>query len=272
MPSPPAGWKPLYMGIRSIRQQLLAPVDQIGCDKLFDPKAKKAVQHYQILLSLMLSSQTKDAVTAEAMRKLLLHGCTVEKIQKTEETTVAELIYPVSFYRNKARYIKQTTDIIHKDHDCVVPDSYDELIALPGLGPKMIHLFLQSAYGRCEGIGVDVHVHRISQRLGWVPRTVKGPEDTRKALESWLPREYWSDINGMLVGFGQTVCTPRNPQCGNCDVRNLCPNAFKEGSAGKSQSPQEQPKKNKASLSASSLQVNDLEDLLAKPPRKRSRT
>ena len=97
----------------------------------------------------------------------------------------------------------------------------------------MVHLFLQSAYDRCEGIGVDVHVHRIAQRLKWVPSTAKGPEDTRKALESWLPKEYWDDINGMLVGFGQTVCTPRNPKCNACDVSGMCPSAFAESNNAK---------------------------------------
>jgi hypothetical protein len=105
---------------------------------------------------------------------------------------------------------------------------------MPGVGPKMAHLFLQCADDQnTSGIGVDVHVHRIVQRFEWVPKTVKGPEDTRKVLESWLPQKHWSEINEVLVGFGQTICTPRHPKCELCPANSLCPSAFKECSAPK---------------------------------------
>mmetsp|Transcript_19627 Transcript_19627/g.31156 ORF Transcript_19627/g.31156 Transcript_19627/m.31156 type:complete len:120 (-) Transcript_19627:84-443(-) len=95
---------------------------------------------------------------------------------------------------------------------------------LPGVGPKMAYLCMQTAWGRSVGIGVDVHVHRISNRLGWVNST--NPEQTRKALETWLPREHWAEINPMLVGLGQTICKARKPLCSKCNVKDLCPYAL----------------------------------------------
>jgi len=104
-------------------------------------------------------------------------------------------------------------------------------VQLPGVGPKMAMLCMQVAWGMSVGIGVDVHVHRISNRLGWVgKKPTKQPEVTRKILESWLPHEYWKPINKLFVGFGQTICTPINPKCAKCQINTLCPSAFKSKS------------------------------------------
>ena len=225
---PPNKWKELLACVKEIRASLRAPVDDIGCHRLHDTKAPIEDQRFQILVALMLSAQTRDQCTAEAMGNLKRHGLTVGKISRTTEAKVCELIKPVCFHNNKAKYIKKTTDVIVADHHGKVPEKYDELVAMPGLGPKMVHLYLQAALGRVEGIGVDVHVHRIAQRFKWVPSTVRGPEDTRIALEGWLPRVHWMEINELLVGLGQTVCLPRFPKCGSCSAQKLCPNAFKE--------------------------------------------
>lgn len=129
-------------------------------------------------------------------------------------------------------YLKQTAKILLEKYDGDIPSNLEELCALPGVGPKMAHLALQCAWKINSGIGVDTHVHRISQRLGWVKYDLKKtPEQTRMELEEWLPREYWAPINPLLVGFGQTLCLPIGPKCDDCPARHLCP---KRGTKSKS--------------------------------------
>jgi endonuclease-3 len=221
-------WRELYDCIAQARKTLEAPVDTIGCDRLHDKAAPREDQRYQMLLALMLSAQTRDQMTAQAMRNLREYGCTPRSIRRAPLDVVTELIRGVCFHNNKAKHIKEATARLLKDFDGVVPSDIAALVSLPGVGPKMAHLFLQCADGKVEGIGVDVHVHRIAGRFQWVPSSVKTPEDTRKALESWLPRELWGGVNSMLVGWGQTVCLARNPKCGECPAASLCPSAFKE--------------------------------------------
>ncbi|ORC86049.1 endonuclease III [Trypanosoma theileri] len=225
---PPSNWIKLYAKVKEIRKELIAPVDTVGCSKLFDNSASIEIKRYHILLALMLSAQTKDHVTAAAMHSLIQHGCTPKTISEMSEEKLDGFISKVGFHNTKAKHIKQATEHILKLHQGQVPRSYDDLIALPGIGPKMAYLFLQEADGVILGIGVDTHVHRIAQRFQWVPPTVKTPEDTRKNLESWLPQEHWGEINGLLVGLGQTICSPRFPRCSECPANTLCPSAFKE--------------------------------------------
>lgn len=125
----------------------------------------------------------------------------------------------------KTKYIKQTAEILRDKWNSDIPDTIQGLTSLPGVGPKMAYLCLSAAWGRTEGIGVDVHVHRITNLWGW--NKTKQPEETRAALESWLPKEKWHDINNLLVGFGQTICLPVGRKCGDCKLadRGLCPSA-----------------------------------------------
>ncbi|XP_017895597.1 PREDICTED: endonuclease III-like protein 1 isoform X4 [Capra hircus] len=241
-----------------------APVDQLGAEHCFDPSASpKQVQRYQVLLSLMLSSQTKDQVTAGAMQRLRARGLTVDSILQTDDSTLGTLIYPVGFWRvsqpvasrprgtaglqkvsrklnscrgrgqsleqaslaSKVKYIKQTTAILQQRYGGDIPASVAELVALPGVGPKMAHLAMAVAWGTVSGIAVDTHVHRIANRLRWTKEATRSPEETRRALEEWLPRELWREINGLLVGFGQQTCLPVHPRCQACLNRALCPAA-----------------------------------------------
>lgn len=135
------------------------------------------------------------------------------------------LINKVGFHNNKTKYIKAVAEILAAEHGSDVPNSIEGLVALPGVGPKMAYLCMSAAWGRDEGIGVDVHVHRITNLWGW--HKTQNPEETRAALESWLPRERWHDINHMLVGFGQTYCPPVGRKCDECKLaeRGLCPSA-----------------------------------------------
>ena len=180
----------------------------------------------------MLSSQTKDTTNAIAMRRLQTElpppGLTLENILAVDPVTLNELIYAVGFHNNKTRYIKAAALIIRDDYAGDIPDTIDGLMLLPGVGPKMAYLCLSAAWGRTEGIGVDVHVHRITNLWGW--HKTKAPEETRESLEAWLPRERWHEINKMLVGFGQTICLPVGRRCGECTLsaKGLCPSAVVE--------------------------------------------
>eukprot|EP00659_Diplonema_papillatum_P020815 gene20815-32086_t len=182
---PPVGWKKMWAAIEKMRKQQIAPVDEMGCDKLTDKKMAPAVVRYQALIGLMLSSQTRDQQTAATMAILRNHGLTPTNIASTSEDELKDLIKSVGFFNNKAKYIKHTTNILLEEYNGDTPDTLKDVLKLPGVGPKMGHLFLQVAYNKTEGIGVDVHVHRLSNRYGWV--NTKTPEQTRKALEAWLP-------------------------------------------------------------------------------------
>ena len=136
------------------------------------------------------------------------------------------MIFVVGFHNNKTRYIKAAAEILRDEHNSDIPDTVEGLMGLPGVGPKMAYLCMSAAWGRTEGIGVDVHVHRITNLWGW--HKTKDPEDTRLMLQAWLPRDRWHEINHLLVGFGQTICTPVARKCGGCTLseKGLCPSAI----------------------------------------------
>jgi len=205
-----------------MRSQTEAPVDVVGCEMLGDQSAEPAVFRFQTLVALMLSSQTKDETTAAAMQRLREYGLTVDRVRETSEQRIKELIYGVGFHNRKAEYIKRTADLLAEQHQGDIPRTLRGLVSLPGVGPKMAHLCMQCAWKETVGIGVDVHVHRISGLLGWT-RKAKNPEDTRAQLEAWLPRERWRPINKLLVGLGQTVCTSQRPRCADCLAAPYCP-------------------------------------------------
>ncbi|OQU78720.1 endonuclease III homolog 1, chloroplastic isoform X6 [Sorghum bicolor] len=232
----PDNWEAVLGGIKSMRLSGEAPVDTKGCEKagsLLPPKERR----FAVLISTMMSSQTKDEVTHAAVERLSENGLLdPDAIVRTDETTLANLIKPVGFYQRKAQFIKEASKICLERFGGDIPDSLNELLALRGVGPKMAHLVMSIAWKNTQGICVDTHVHRISNRLGWVFREgtkqkTTTPEQTRISLEKWLPKDEWEPINPLLVGFGQTICTPLRPKCDNCGINNLCPSAFKESSS-----------------------------------------
>uniref|UniRef100_A0A8R1DI00 Endonuclease III homolog n=1 Tax=Caenorhabditis japonica TaxID=281687 RepID=A0A8R1DI00_CAEJA len=216
-------WRRDSFWIQKTRKKFPAPVDTMGCHKLADPLATPKVHRYQVLIALMLSSQTRDQTNAAAMSRLKNHGLTIEHIIDTPAEELEELLNPVSFYKRKTEYLHKTSKILRDYYDSDVPDDFEVLCALPGVGPKMAHLVLQVAWSKVEGIAVDTHVHRISNRLGWVQTT--SPEQTGMALEKFLPRDQWQGINLLLVGFGQTVCQPLRPKCAICQCKFTCPSS-----------------------------------------------
>ncbi|XP_052207381.1 endonuclease III homolog 1, chloroplastic-like [Diospyros lotus] len=233
---PPANWEKILDGIREMRSSEGAPVDTMGCEKAgssLPPKERR----FAVLVSSLLSSQTKDNVTHGAIQRLLQNGLlTPDAIDNAEEATIKGLIYPVGFYPKKASNLKKIARICLTKYDGDIPSTLEELLLLPGIGPKMAHLVMNVGWNNVQGICVDTHVHRICNRLGWVKKPgtkqkTSNPEETRESLQLWLPKEEWVSINPLLVGFGQTVCTPLRPRCESCSISKLCPSAFKETSS-----------------------------------------
>ncbi|KJE93695.1 endonuclease III-like protein 1 [Capsaspora owczarzaki ATCC 30864] len=208
--------------IQEMRAARNAPVDVMGCERLADTTSSPETYRYQVLLSLMLSAQTKDEITAGAMKRLIAHGCTLDNILATPVDKIQELIYPVGFHRRKAEYILETSQMLKDSFHGDIPSTIEGLVSLKGVGPKMAHITMDVAWQQMVGLGVDTHVHRIANRLKWVSKETKTPEDTRKALQEWMPREYWPGLNVLLVGFGQTICRPVNPRCWDCLNLHTC--------------------------------------------------
>ncbi|KAJ5780351.1 Endonuclease III conserved site-2 [Penicillium paradoxum] len=236
---PPSNWETMYNTIKQMRaDNPTAPVDTMGCSELYWRASSPQDRRFQTLIALMLSSQTKDTVTAVAMQRLHTElgddspdikikledesndtdtkdsTLNLKNILAVDPTRLNELIRTVGFHNNKTKYIKATALILRDQHDGDIPSTPEGLMALPGVGPKMAYLCLSAAWGKHEGIGVDVHVHRITNLWGW--NKTKNPEETRMALQSWLPHDKWHEINKLLVGLGQTVCLPVKRRCGDC--------------------------------------------------------
>ncbi len=174
---------------------------------------------YQILISTIISLRTKDEVTAEASERLFKLADNPYGMLRLSEDEIAKAIYPAGFYRNKAKTIREISRILVEKYGGDVPDTLDELLKLPGVGRKTANLVLALSFNK-PAICVDVHVHRISNRLGIV--STKTPEETEKQLMEKVPRKYWSKINDLLVAFGQTICKPVSPYCSRCPVAHLC--------------------------------------------------
>jgi len=176
---------------------------------------------FQVLIATLLSARTQDATTAGASDRLFRKARTPKRMAALSVREIAALIYPVSFYRTKATHVKATCGILLERFAGRVPGTMEELLTLPGVGRKTANLVLILGFKSLRNICVDIHVHRISNRLGWV-RT-KTPEQTEQALYERIAAQWWPYINLYLVTWGQNVCRPTRPRCGECDVRKRCP-------------------------------------------------
>ncbi|KAH8811691.1 DNA glycosylase [Xylogone sp. PMI_703] len=235
---PPKDWEEVYNVVMEMRTNGAAKnavVDTMGCDKLGQRTLGPEIRRFQTLIALMLSSQTKDTVNAATMKRLQTEvpphkegaepGLYLENILAIDPKLLNELIWQVGFHNNKTKYIKQAVEILRDKWNGDIPDTIEGMMSLPGVGPKMAYLCMSSAWGRTEGIGVDVHVHRITNLWGW--HKTKTPEETRMALQAWLPKEKWHEINWLLVGLGQSICLPVGRKCGECELglQGLCKSA-----------------------------------------------
>jgi len=176
---------------------------------------------FQVLIATLLSAQTKDAVTHAASTRLFAVANTPAAMAKLSEARIEKLIYPVSFYRNKAVHVRACCRRLLVEYGGVVPDTMEELLTLPGVGRKTANLVLILSHASRDNICVDTHVHRIANRLGWVQ--TRTPEDTEHALYRVVPKRYWAEVNLRLVTWGQNVCRPVYPRCGACVIADTCP-------------------------------------------------
>jgi endonuclease-3 len=198
---------------RAIDDHDLPAVEKIAEESQEDP--------FDVLISTMLSAQTRDPVTAAATARLFKAARTPRSISKLTVKQIEKLIYPVSFYRHKAVHVKETCQILVDTFGGRVPATMQELLTLPGVGRKTANLVLILSFRSLKNICVDTHVHRIANRLGWV-RTAT-PEQTEQALYKATHQRWWPYINLYLVTWGQNVCKPVYPRCEACAISRYCP-------------------------------------------------
>jgi len=174
---------------------------------------------FEILISTIISARTKDEVTYSASKRLFSIANTPLKISKLSEDQIANIIYPAGFYKVKAKNIKKTSEILVQKYNSQVPSNMEELLTLPGVGRKTANLVLAVGFQK-DGLCVDTHVHRISNRLGIV--STKTPLETEMALREILPKKYWEIYNKLLVILGQKICHAKKTCCENCPINKLC--------------------------------------------------
>jgi endonuclease-3 len=174
---------------------------------------------FLVLISCLLSLRTKDKTTGEASARLFALASTPATMRHLSLSTIESAIYPVGFYRTKAKHIQQICTQVLERYGGRVPDQIDELLTLPGVGRKTANLVVTVGYEK-PGICVDIHVHRISNRWGYVK--TKTPDETEQALRAKLPRKYWITFNDLLVPFGQNLCQPVSPFCSRCTIASYC--------------------------------------------------
>ena len=176
---------------------------------------------FQVTIGTLLSARTQDATTAAASARLFARASTPQTMMKLTVKEIEKLIYPVSFYRHKAKHVKETCRILVEKFNGKVPGTMEELLTLPGVGRKTANLVLILAFKSVKNICVDTHVHRISNRLGWVKTNLS--DETEQALYESTGARWWPIINLYLVTWGQNVCRPVYPRCGECVISKWCP-------------------------------------------------
>ena len=198
---------------RAIAAYEIPAVEKISEEQAQDP--------FQILIATLLSARTQDATTHAASTRLFRRARTPRTMARLPVEEIERLIYPVSFYRNKARHVNACCEMLVSRFNGRVPQTLEELIALPGVGRKTANLVMIVGFKSRRNICVDTHVHRISNRLGWVRTRL--PEETEQALYGVIDRRWWPSVNLYLVTWGQNVCRPLFPRCGDCVLSGDCP-------------------------------------------------
>jgi len=248
------------------REENKAPVDTMGAAAFLhagssDPNERA----FQLLVSVLLSVQSQDAVTDRTMRILLKEGIGIDKYAHMDVSRLQALISGINFYQKKAEYIIKCAQYIVDKCKGRVPDSVEGLTKLPGVGNKVANLVLQIGFDKSEAIAVDTHVHRITNRLGWVDTLT--PDQTMTSLSSLFPPAQYKDINHLFVGLGQLVCKASNPKCVQCPLVDYCEYAHSHTPGGKrARSPQKKErKKSIPTPPAPPLAKIPIKSLLSKP-------
>jgi endonuclease III len=197
----------------AIRQYELPAVEKISDAQAEDP--------FQVLIATLLSARTQDATTHAASTRLFKRARTPRAMAKLSVEEIERLIYPVGFYRTKARHVKACCEQLVARFGGRVPGTLEEMVTLPGVGRKTANLVLILSFRSRQNICVDVHVHRISNRLGWVQ--TRTPEETEQALYKNISKRWWPVTNLYLVTWGQNICRPIGPRCGDCVIADVCP-------------------------------------------------
>lgn len=198
---------------------------RVATKKMVEPAATSITRQYGrnpflILVSCILSLRTRDTVSLPASQRLFAHAQTPQALLLLSPKTIEQLIFPTGFYRQKTKQILKICSILIEQYNGKVPKTPEELMLLPGVGPKTTSLVLSEGFG-IPAICVDTHVHRISNRLGLVK--TKSPAQTETALKLLLPKKYWSEYNKLMVMWGQNICVPISPKCSICPLLPLCP-------------------------------------------------
>ena len=193
-----------------------------AADTLAVTKMGRERDAFAVLVSTIISLRTRDEVTDAVSPKLLAVAPDAEALARLPAARISKLIYPACFYRVKGKTLRAIGKTLVEKHGGKVPDSIDELVEMKGVGRKTANLVVTLGYGK-PGICVDTHVHRISNRLGFVK--TKAPDETEEALRARLPPAWWIPINDVLVAFGRAHCTPLSPRCSTCPVSDACAKA-----------------------------------------------
>ncbi|OIR58571.1 MAG: endonuclease III [Amphiamblys sp. WSBS2006] len=207
--------------ISSYRKENKAPVDSYGCSALNKNTPDERQRRFGVLVTVLISSRTKDAQTAKAWslldkNKLL----SVPAVLKSTEDKIRKCLFGVGFHKTKSRNIKKIAEALSHEHSGDIPDSISDLLKLPGVGIKTALLVMQHGWNRCVGISVDVHLHRVFNRIGVV--STGKPEETQSKLEDIYPENKWGTVNETVVGFGQICCLPTKPRCTDCPIKDVC--------------------------------------------------
>ena len=174
---------------------------------------------FKVLITTILSARTKDETTSKAAKKLFIKIKKIKDLEKFTQKEIEKLIYPVGFYKTKAKHLKQLPIVLKQEFNNKIPETINELIKLPGVGRKTANLVVTIAFNK-QGICVDTHVHRIINRFGYI--NTKTPLETEIKLREKLPKKYWKPINSIIVAFGQNLCTPISPHCSECPIKKYC--------------------------------------------------
>jgi endonuclease III len=197
--------------LRRYFEQTRSPVVEFMKARTADP--------FRTLIAAILSARTKDETTTEVFHRLSSVVKAPDDLRRLSLARLEKLIYPVGFYRTKARHLKALPTVLEEQFEGRIPEDIEGLVQLPGVGRKVANLVVTESFDK-PGICVDIHVHRISNRLGLV--STRSPDQTERALREALPPRYWKTWNRYLVAFGQTLCLPRYPRCDACPIREWC--------------------------------------------------